>query len=1010
MKKIRKKIDLSVPHLIPDRLRRYVHQDLYDVVKSEKDNSQNSEIMGLWHWLIMEFEMLLKKETIHSIFYSKADESLKGKIEKFLRVYDQTCNPNYDPNAPKWEVYQSGQFIIPPNDNYANSFGLHELGNKTTWWYGYAYFQCYMIVNSMTLKQALLSLVKEFEFYECCMIYLKEYEFSLEEILANKQNPSNIFINHVPDQIKEFYTLLNFQNICADYNEKNPRGDMFEEDDESESEKVYIAKWKRLKPLFITDVSPQKIFKLDRDLSKDHLKFLEDNFFETLDYYVNSHFSKMKIMYEELGKQQRSGNSEYYHVPFFTNFRKVADLFNVLREEYPINPCLRAEQYQDTTSCKSHNSQNYFNSQPQGARRIAQPPKDLEYNNQFDSEYHQEFINKIDPAYLLSNVSLESSNWGERILENEEVVAIQKLIYYNFRKSLPNYYSLIDCNHSKSLGEAIWTNSNGGYYIPYCTDWRPAKDRDIYFFKICYTDYKESLKALLRTYDALRRDVPLDVNSNQIVRFVIYPEKKELGYRSADIKVLTSGEFLYECYTVFKKTNELENYPNLKKELTSHLNSIRKGKGKRFLIYPFLRPGNWGLLTGEAGTGKSYVAMAVGMAVATKGKLPFGWEVQQKKCKVLYIDAEVDEEELAARKKKIGIIYKNNKNFMIQSARKVDLLTKEGQALIEKYIDEATLKGPEGAVKLLILDNLHNLSFTVGGTKDNWPTISDWLDKLCERGLAVLLVHHEFMSGKMLGSTFIRNDAQSIVSISNYELEKKDERRKGLPLLARIIKNRCEAGDKIGEKAILNLSTPCWVFDGDNAPITAEAITAEPIIWKKLSEELKEAWLKSLAVHDQMTIAETANFLNVSTKTIENARKKFNINTETIAEMKERKFEILNMRALLESDEFEESRVLKKLKSVKQDLESDEDKNLAMEFITIGDVEKIRIVIKKLIELKKAKEYKKLIEKINEFEESEEYKKIKEYDEYNEYDNYAELDELDKLDSSDESTEHDKLD
>lgn len=227
-----------------------------------------------------------------------------------------------------------------------------------------------------------------------------------------------------------------------------------------------------------------------------------------------------------------------------------------------------------------------------------------------------------------------------------------------------------------------------------------------------------------------------------------------------------------------------------------------------YIIQPFLRRKSWMLLTGEEGSGKSYMAMALGTAIATGGKLFLDWQIRQRKATVLYIvDEEMTQEIIHERMQILKKLYKGcENNFIIEQVKRLNLL-ENGKEFIEKLLYKKSLEGK--CVEVLILDHLLELSNMHGDEEDNWPFIRELIEDLTEQGIAVILLHHEYAGKRMLGTRLIAADAPARVHLDAVGSADEDK----INFNVSIIKNRGGKLDKQTKLVTLQLGKhPKWLL------------------------------------------------------------------------------------------------------------------------------------------------------------------------------------------------------
>jgi putative DNA primase/helicase len=157
------------------------------------------------------------------------------------------------------------------------------------------------------------------------------------------------------------------------------------------------------------------------------------------------------------------------------------------------------------------------------------------------------------------------------------------------------------------------------------------------------------------------------------------------------------------------------------------------------LLDPILPERSLAMLYAPRGLGKSWLALSIGLAVAS-GTLLLRWSAPRQR-RVLYVDGEMPLVSLQERLKAISVPFGTaipNDGFRILAADQIDgginLSNEDGQRSLEPLLEE---------VDLLILDNLSTLASTTSeSASDAWVPMQNWLLKLRRRGVAVLLVHH----------------------------------------------------------------------------------------------------------------------------------------------------------------------------------------------------------------------------------------------------------------------------
>ena len=180
---------------------------------------------------------------------------------------------------------------------------------------------------------------------------------------------------------------------------------------------------------------------------------------------------------------------------------------------------------------------------------------------------------------------------------------------------------------------------------------------------------------------------------------------------------------------------------------------------RAMLLAPILPERSLSMLYSPRGTGKSWLGLSIGLAVASGSPL-VRWTAPRPR-HVLHVDGEMPLAELQLRlaliKAGIGAEIPNG-GFRILAADNteagINLSSNEGQQALERHLD---------GVDLLILDNLSTL--LAGGSEgasDAWLPMQNWLLRLRRKGIAVLLIHHAGINGRQRG-TSRREDALDTV-------------------------------------------------------------------------------------------------------------------------------------------------------------------------------------------------------------------------------------------------------
>jgi len=185
---------------------------------------------------------------------------------------------------------------------------------------------------------------------------------------------------------------------------------------------------------------------------------------------------------------------------------------------------------------------------------------------------------------------------------------------------------------------------------------------------------------------------------------------------------------------------------------------------REHLLYPILSEQGLALLYAMRGLGKTYVALCIGLAIAS-GKGLFSWVAKGPR-QVLYVDGEMParamQERLQRLVKMLDIPSEHLANFRlitpdIQKSPMPNLATPDGQAALEPYLENAAL---------VIVDNIATLC-RAGRENDteSWLPVQGWLLDLRRRGISVLVVHHAGKNGDQRGTSAKEDIMDTVITL-----------------------------------------------------------------------------------------------------------------------------------------------------------------------------------------------------------------------------------------------------
>ncbi len=173
---------------------------------------------------------------------------------------------------------------------------------------------------------------------------------------------------------------------------------------------------------------------------------------------------------------------------------------------------------------------------------------------------------------------------------------------------------------------------------------------------------------------------------------------------------------------------------------------------KEIYLDPWLRSESISLISADRGTGKTWFAMSVGMAVVKEQA--FGPWGAGASVPVLYIEGEMAAVDVQERLLYLDGNGQNANPFYVYSEayanqlgiRRAHLLDPEWQAKMKTILIKRK-------VKLFIIDNISSLSPGIDeNAKKDWDPINQWLLELRFAGISSILLHHTNKGGGQRGT------------------------------------------------------------------------------------------------------------------------------------------------------------------------------------------------------------------------------------------------------------------
>ena len=191
----------------------------------------------------------------------------------------------------------------------------------------------------------------------------------------------------------------------------------------------------------------------------------------------------------------------------------------------------------------------------------------------------------------------------------------------------------------------------------------------------------------------------------------------------------------------------------------------REFPARKLLLSPWLPEKGLAMIVASRGIGKTWLALNVGLAVATGGEF-LGWQARESR-RVLYVDGEMPMPDLQSRFCKIladgGRDLPAPENFRmiasdLQERGIPSLATAEGQAFIDLDVR---------AADLIIIDNIATLAGTGGENEsDAWRPVQEWALRQRAAGRSVLFVHHSNKNGGQRGTSAREDVLDSVLNLT----------------------------------------------------------------------------------------------------------------------------------------------------------------------------------------------------------------------------------------------------
>lgn len=200
------------------------------------------------------------------------------------------------------------------------------------------------------------------------------------------------------------------------------------------------------------------------------------------------------------------------------------------------------------------------------------------------------------------------------------------------------------------------------------------------------------------------------------------------------------------------------------------------------MIEPWLIDGSISEIYGWRGTGKTWLAMIIGLIVSRgvgSGEEIGPWKVMHPGG-VLYLDGEMGKQLMYPQMRKLKQGLKKSiinypydlicfDKFLKDRGYSLNLKHKELREEFYQYLKD------HEQYNLLILDNLTSLfPGVIENTKEEWDPINQWLLKIRALNVAVIFIHNSGESGKQRGTTAREDNINIVLKLSRVSKKVKD--------------------------------------------------------------------------------------------------------------------------------------------------------------------------------------------------------------------------------------------
>lgn len=183
---------------------------------------------------------------------------------------------------------------------------------------------------------------------------------------------------------------------------------------------------------------------------------------------------------------------------------------------------------------------------------------------------------------------------------------------------------------------------------------------------------------------------------------------------------------------------------------------------RKYLLEPWLPFQGLALVYAWRGIGKTYLALSIGYAVASGGRMFGGWEAPSPNG-VLLIDGEMPA--VVLQERLAQIVEASDKPSVapfniitpdFQEGIMPDLSSRQGQEMINPHLD---------GISLIIVDNISTLCRGKENEAESWIAVQEWALKMRASGRSVLFIHHAGKGGAQRGTSKREDILDTVITL-----------------------------------------------------------------------------------------------------------------------------------------------------------------------------------------------------------------------------------------------------